>query len=188
MLQHGVQGCRHPRTVPLTFGDSEQFDGLALMRGWTRIACGRRCQRRLPSGRRAQLLAAPTGRTRGACRPRLGMPSANQASRHTPAQIHADGKDTVVCGSSSSPLRPTRSTPFRVRISIVVISGRTRNLRVQQKIKLPRACTKRHSASMQVRRSDQMVLGAVENLRAREALLRTVDDGILLQKRNDGDI
>jgi hypothetical protein len=49
MLQHGVQRCRHPRTVPLAFGDSEQFDGLALMRGWTRIACGRRCQRRLPA-------------------------------------------------------------------------------------------------------------------------------------------
>ncbi len=37
MPQHGVQGCRRPRTILLAFGDSAQVDGLALMRRWTRI-------------------------------------------------------------------------------------------------------------------------------------------------------
>jgi hypothetical protein len=35
------------RTVPPAFVDSEQFVGLALIRGWTRIARGRPCQRQL---------------------------------------------------------------------------------------------------------------------------------------------
>ncbi len=56
-----------------------------------------------PSGCSASaLLAALTGTTRGACRPRLGMPPAQQASRHTPAQNHADGA-TVVCSNRSYP-------------------------------------------------------------------------------------
>ena len=41
-LQPGAMGCRHPRAVPLAFGDSEQFVGLA------RFAVVDAFQRRLP--------------------------------------------------------------------------------------------------------------------------------------------
>ncbi len=53
----------------------------------------------------------------------------------TTAQKYADGKGMVVSGSSSSPLPRTRQAPFRVRISIVAISGLPRNLRLQHAIK-----------------------------------------------------
>ena len=72
-------GCRHPRTVPLAFRVSAQFDGLALVSVPT-------WQASPPSW----ALWRPTNstqlhrRTRGACRPRLGSLPAHTASRAHP--------------------------------------------------------------------------------------------------------
>ena len=85
-LQPGAMGCRHPMTVPLAFGDSEQFDGLA------RFAVVDAFQRRLPgrcgvparNSSRPPPLLPPRPVTRGACRSRLGGLPAHTASRARP--------------------------------------------------------------------------------------------------------
>jgi hypothetical protein len=93
--QNGTAGLRGFRAIRRSGPDA----GMDPHRLWPTLPASS------PSGCSASaLLAAPIGRTRGACRPRLRMPP---ASRHTPAQKHADG-DTVVCSSRSFP-QPIKS-------------------------------------------------------------------------------
>ena len=80
-------GCRHPRTVPLAFRVSAQFDGLALMSVPTWLASP-------PSW----AVWRPTNatqlhrRTRGACRSRLGSLPAHAANQAHPRHPNADSK------------------------------------------------------------------------------------------------
>ena len=118
-------------------------------------------------------------RTRGACRPRLGVLPAHKASRAHPRPKPCGQYEQVVY-PPSQPHPPVSHPPkltvsvrqarrvevsgqnlaseltkgFRVSVSIVVISSRPRNLCVQKSIKLLSACAKRHGlkwASAQIR-------------------------------------
>ena len=87
-------GCRHPRTVPLAFRVSAQFDGLALMSVPT-------CHRRPRAwwGDTTRLHR----RTRGACRPRLGGLPAHAASRAHPRHTFADSGIGTAGGIPAAP-------------------------------------------------------------------------------------
>ena len=92
-----LSGCRHPRAVPLAFGDSAQFNGLA------QYCRGQRCQRRLP-GRcvaSARVPGSPTAHPATTATAGLGMRvdpdwsacPPTRPAEHTPAQKFADSTE-----------------------------------------------------------------------------------------------
>ena len=81
-------GCRHPRAVPLAFRVSAQFDGLAHMSVPT-----------CPASSHMH------GRTKGACRSRLGGLPAHAANRAHPRHHYADRGKGTAGGISAVPVQ-----------------------------------------------------------------------------------
>ena len=83
-LQPGAVGCRHPRAVPLAFGDSEQFDGLARVAVVDALSVASQVDAGCQPKRATHHRCYRHSRTRGACRSRLGVLPAHKASRARP--------------------------------------------------------------------------------------------------------
>ena len=146
-------GCRHPRAVPLAFRVSAQFDGLAHMSVPTCPAsppCTDGLRVRVDPGWVACPPTRPTGHT-------LGIPC-GQRNRDSRGDTRHPRPEIFTPLHPHPPLGPVKVN----KSGSVLISRRTGLLRMQQTITLFCACANRHSASIHVRTSNELVLGAME--------------------------